>query len=78
LLPGRIIRVSCLYARVTSRQSGDRRPVELVASLGREGEEPVMQEARERQRHAQLLGRSKREADIPIDSKSIQIKFIPL
>src|SRR6266850_7427583 len=53
-------------AGVLGRKPADRRPVELVAAMGQQGQEPVAQEAGERQRHAQIVSGRESEANILI------------
>src|SRR5713101_9271513 len=49
---------------VLGRKAADRRPVELVAAMGQQGQEPVTQEAGERQRYAQIFRGRKDEPNI--------------
>src|SRR5438132_4107849 len=51
-------------AGVLGRKSADRRPVERVAAMSQQGQEPVVQQAGERQRHAQIFGGRKGEPNI--------------
>src|SRR5882724_7558410 len=53
-------------AGVLGRKPADRRPVELVAAMGQQGQEPVAQEAGERQWHAQIVSGREGEANILI------------
>src|ERR1700730_1230337 len=51
-------------AGVLGRELADRRPVEFVAAMGQQCQEPVTQEASKRQRHAQIFSGSKGEPNI--------------
>src|SRR5579863_8638634 len=51
-------------ARVLGRQTADRRPVEPLAAMSEEGEEPVVQQIGNGHWHAQVLRCLQRESNI--------------
>src|SRR4029077_690132 len=51
-------------AGVGGCEPADRGPVEVLPAVGEQGEEAVAQQARQRQRDAQVLGGGEHEADV--------------
>jgi hypothetical protein len=52
------------YPGIARRQAADRGPIKVVAVAREQGQEAITQEARERHRDAQIIGRGEHESDV--------------